>query len=534
MRSEPKENADAFNEALRPSLPWLGLSVALVVAGGLLTVSVLWMLVCFIGEPGVNTALWALALSGGTALCAALSSWLAHSGEMSFAARLREKVATHLMLLPPSAVSQYDGQKLRRLVADDIVALHHMIAHFPHEIATFLIVPLASICLLVAIGGWVSLAALIPGLVAALFILVAVPRLASREGKIQFDVMGDIALAVDDYARGIRVNRIFAAEAGAAARYEEATQRFSRGMVERVGRVATIMAMATALLQPVATFAIIYATGFDRPAQVLAASLFFSLAVVTPARQLGHGLDYISMGRAAAGRIRAFLAEASVVGGPVSDQPSERADLVVRNLSVMLADRPALAPVSHCFPAGTLTAITGTSGAGKTTLLRVLAGLEPPTTGTVLLADTPLAELAPANRTAWAALIAQGTDVLSAPIRDNLLLSAPDARDDVLQAALRAAQIEEGLDTDAERLSGGEKQRLNISRAYLSSAPLLLLDEPTSALDADTSRRVVDELRQLAKSTGKVIVMVTHDPAMAARADEILPLHPVDYDGARR
>ncbi len=173
-------------------------------------------------------------------------SWLSHHAESLFEARLRRQLAAHLVRLPASTLSRYSGDALRRLVSDDISALHHMTAHLPAEFATLIVVPAVTIAALVASAGPVALLALAPGIVAALFYLVVIPRMAARHSAESADVMGDIVTAVDDYARGIRVYRIYGAQTGAAADYAESTARFTRGMQERVRLVATPAAVAVA------------------------------------------------------------------------------------------------------------------------------------------------------------------------------------------------------------------------------------------------------------------------------------------------
>ena len=119
-------------------------------------------------------------------------------------------------------------------------------------------VPLATTILLVTVAGPLALVALIPGLLAAAYYLFIVPRSSAKHGTETVRVMTDIRTAVDDYARGIRVSRIYSAQAGAAADYVNATRRFTENMVAWVRRVATLSSVAVALLQAVATLSLIH------------------------------------------------------------------------------------------------------------------------------------------------------------------------------------------------------------------------------------------------------------------------------------
>jgi len=299
----------ALATVLRPVLSILAAGTLAAIFSGLAMLAALWCLVQCIAELTIDWVMAALGLWLIGAVLAALASWLSHQAEADFAARLRRHLARHLIHLPASTLARQGGDALRRLVSDDIAALHHMIAHLPAEMATFAAVPLASIVLLVSMAGPAALLTLLPGVMAASYYLLWMPRVSAHHGAERMRVMGDITTAVDDYARGIRIHRIYGSQSGALAAYHDAAARFTHGMVAWVGKVATPAAVAVALMQAATTFAIAYFVAGQHNAPVLAAALFFSLAIVTPALRLGHGLDYVSAGRMAAARLAALLQE---------------------------------------------------------------------------------------------------------------------------------------------------------------------------------------------------------------------------------
>lgn len=159
---------------------------------------------------------------------------------------------------------------------------------------------------------------------------------------------------------------------------------------------------------------------------------------------------------------------------------------------------------------GARLGITGPSGVGKTTAIERLMGLRG--------ADRAHPHLL--KRFAYAA---QHVTLLDGTVRENLRLAAPDADDETLWRALEDAELSDrirvaplGLDTpighDGMRLSGGERRRLTLARAYLRDAPWLVLDEPTEGLDADTERRVVDRLAARLDRTRQGLILVSHRP----------------------
>lgn len=509
--------------ALRPALPHLGISLLAEGVSGLAKLGALWCLIGLIGTPSAAWVLGACVCWAVSGLCSSASSWLAHHAEARFSAYLRRQVARHLTQLPPRTLARYGEQSLRRLVSEDIAALHHLVAHLPAEIVTFFIVPATSMVLMLTLAGPISLIALLPGAIAALYYLFLVPRYSARFGSERMTVMGSIITAVNDYVRGLRVNRLYGAQSGALADYHRATQRFAQGMEAWVGHVATFAAIATALLQAVVTFAVAYAVSYELTPTAIAATLFFGLAIVTPSLRLGHGLDYVANGRSAGKHIASLLNEAVTPHGSTAMEVSSVV-LTADNICLTTEHGSLIEPLTHQFTPGTVTTITGPSGTGKTTLLRMLAGVEPPDAGIVRLHQVAIAELCEPDRHRAIQLIPQHNPVLSATVRDNLLLSAPNASDAQLQSALSQAQIQVSLDSEASLLSGGEQQRVGLARLFLSSAAVILLDEPTSALDRQTADQLMTALLHFAESEHKTLVMVTHDSALAARGHQQITL----------
>ncbi|MGE6433323.1 ATP-binding cassette domain-containing protein [Shewanella baltica] len=519
--------------ALRPAIPALTIGTLLAAGTGVMTLSALWCVIQLIAGHHSFWLAGALIFWILSALLSGSASWINHNAEAQFSGRLKRDVAAHLVRLPPSTLAKYKGEKLKRLMVDDIASLHHMIAHLPSELATFIIVPAITIGLLILSAGPVSLLALIPGLVAALFYLVVVPRLAAKQGEARVNVMGNITAAVDDYSRGASVFRIYGDQTGAIADYQKATKHFIEEIIERVSKVSTSVAVATSLLQAVCTFAIVYAIGYEWPPEKLAAALFFSLAIVTPALKLGHGLDYLATGRAAAQRLTDFLGQSRVPVGSGNIELNTPMPLTLTDVVPSLSTNSKTVPINYQFRSGKVTAVTGISGVGKSTLLRLLAGMEPLNAGDIRLAGIALNEMGEASINRAIMLLPQSAGLLATSIADNLALSAPDATDEDYLVALHCAQLDKPLNTHASTLSGGEIQRVNLARVFLSPARVILLDEPTSALDIETAFNVFTALRHHAKTNHKTIVMVTHDLTLSELADDKLTLkhHHIEGEG---
>lgn len=170
--------------------------------------------------------------------------------------------------------------------------------------------------------------------------------------------------------------------------------------------------------------------------------------------------------------------------------------------------------------------VSGASGLGKTTLIERLIGLRPALAGEMRIGGVDIADIAPSDRRALFAYAAQDVRLLNGSVRENLRL-AGDFDDPTLWRALDDAALGDriraeplGLDapvgSNGERLSGGERRRLNLARAYLRDAPWLVLDETTEGLDATTEARVLAALNDRLSETGQGLILISHRaPPMA-------------------
>jgi ATP-binding cassette subfamily B protein len=194
---------------------------------------------------------------------------------------------------------------------------------------------------------------------------------------------------------------------------------------------------------------------------------------------------------------------------------------------------PTLDGVDVVVAPGTTTALVGETGSGKTTLSYLVARLYDATAGRVTIDGVDVRDLSFASLAATVGLVSQETYLFHATVRENLRFAKPDATDDELEAAARAARIHdliaslpEGYDTmvgeRGYRFSGGEKQRIAIARTVLRNPPVLVLDEATSALDNETERAVQEALDQLAE--GRTTIAIAHRLSTVRDADQIVVL----------
>ncbi|HEX2863240.1 MAG TPA: ABC transporter ATP-binding protein, partial [Deinococcales bacterium] len=275
------------------------------------------------------------------------------------------------------------------------------------------------------------------------------------------------------------------------------------------------------------------------PGPALALIALGGLASFEAVTGLGQAYATLETATAAAARL-----DEATTGEPAAPPPArpvplpEDRTLRFEDVSFAFPGEPEDAPdtlrgVNFSLEPGRKVAVIGPSGAGKSVLVNLGARLFDPTSGRVTLGGVALRDLADADLRGAVTVVSQDAHAFDSTVRENLRFARPDASEDDLWRALRAARLEgvvqalpHGLDSwvgeAGARISGGERQRLAIARAALRRPSILILDEPTANLDSATEAEVLAALDEL--SAGSSLLMVTHRLTRLERFDEVLVL----------
>lgn len=177
-----------------------------------------------------------------------------------------------------------------------------------------------------------------------------------------------------------------------------------------------------------------------------------------------------------------------------------------------------------------VTSIVGQSGSGKTTLLRLLNKLISCDSGEIFYNNQPLSDINSVDLRRDIVMLPQAPAIFNGSIKDNLLIGLKFSEkslvsDDKLYEVLTLVNLHKELNQDAEKLSGGEKQRIALSRVILMEPEVLLLDEPSSALDEETEYMIIEALVNYTKKNNKTLIMVTHSKKVANQfSDEVIEI----------
>jgi putative ABC transport system ATP-binding protein len=194
----------------------------------------------------------------------------------------------------------------------------------------------------------------------------------------------------------------------------------------------------------------------------------------------------------------------------------------------------ALDDVTVGFEAGRFTAIMGPSGSGKSTLVQCIAGLDRLTAGRVFIGDDEITMMNPEQLTLLRrrriGFVFQSFNLVPSltalkNIRLPFTLSKSEPDPELFERIVTTLQIKDRLSHKPSELSGGQQQRVAVARALVTQPELLIADEPTGNLDSRSSAQMLDFIRGAVDSLGQSVVMVTHDPHAAARADRVLVLN---------
>jgi len=526
----------AGSKAARPVL-------ALSLAGTVLAIGQAWCVAFLLARAlmrhvpgGAGLTERPAALLAGFAVAALLRAGLTYAAEAAaFNAgaasrrRLRTDALTRLLHAGPALLRGRHSGDLAAIVVDRVEALHGLYASWIPA-ASFAI---AGPILVLLAALWASPFAALILLLAGLLVPVGMAMAgigAAAASRNQFISMTRLQARFLDRVRGIATIVLLGrADSEARALAAAAAELSARTM--RVLRVAFLSSATLDLAAAAALVVLAIRYGLALVAGHLAQpglALFCLLLVpefFAPLRTFAAAYQ---------DRLHATGAAESLIAlppVPAPAPPREIRTVAAQGVAVAFenvrliwdASRgPALDGLSFRIPAGETLVLAGPSGAGKSSCIEILLGFVRPDSGRVTINGADITDLVPQALSRLTAWIGQRPILFSGTVRDNIRFGRPEATDDEVVEAARAARVTDfaaalprGLDTEVGEggygLSGGQAQRVAIARAFLKNAPLLLLDEPTAHLDPATEAEVLDSLRRLA--LGRTVLLASHSTA---------------------
>ena len=474
-----------------------------------------------------------------------------HYAAFRLEALLRMRLAEHVARLPLGRVQALGAGPLAKVMFDDVKALHAFVADSTPMYARAYAAPLIALAALLWLDWRLALAALaVPALGFA--IMGAIMRDTKGMSDRYDAARAQVAAAVVEFVQAMPVVRTFDSGSASFGRYQAALAKYLTVLKEWYASVRFTSRFSIAILSSLPTLAVLLWLGawllarqrLDFAAWVAALLIGAGVAeAIMPLMGLHH---LIRKTRISIHRIQRVLGEPPLPEPPAPGEQPQDASVAFENVSFSYGASegdagntggegkdaaPALQGVSFTAPAGSVTALVGPSGAGKSTVARLIPRFWDASQGCVRVGGADVRRIASDTLMQQVAFVFQDTFLFADTIAGNIRLGCPEATQQDVENAARAAQAHEfiselpqGYDTLAgERgvfLSGGQRQRITIARAILQNRPILVLDEATAFADPENEAALVAALSELMK--GKTVLLVAHRLSTVEDADQIL------------
>lgn len=549
-RAQQKADARALDDLLRPVAPSLTVGRLLAVVSAILAV-VPYIALVHIGEILLDAG-----HSDGAVDADAVFRWLrillaaftlrlavyfvalliTHLADIRLGHLLRRRMIHRFAEVPLNWFTATNSGRVRKALQDDIGTIHHLIAHRPVDGTVAIVMPLTLTVYAFVIDWRLGLLAV------ATVPLYGAAMALSMRGMGEKTVLMDTKLAVVsarmvEFVTGITVVKAFGRVGHAHRAYRESAEEFQvfyhdwvRPLVRVSSLGTSLLAVPLILLVNIGGGAWLVHHGAVTVADVLATSLI-ALLIPYGIEVLMNAMWSAQIAGAAARRLTDLLETPVLADDGVRAEPRGH-DVVFDHVGYTYGTGEsaelALDDVSFTLREGTVTALVGPSGSGKSTIAALLARFDDPQSGEIRLGGVPVSEIDHLYR--HVGFVLQDPQLPAISLRDNIALGRPDATEEQIREAARAARILDeiealpnGFDTvygADSGLSGGQAQRIVIARAILVDAPVLILDEATALTDPESQFRIQQALSDLVRD--KTVLLVAHRPEVITGVDRIV------------
>ena len=461
---------------------------------------------------------------------------VSHFADMKLGAVLRRDILTVLGRAPLAWFSATSSGRVRHAVQDDTRTLHTLVAHQPVEATVAVVMPVALLAYAFVVDWRLGLLSIGTMPIYAGLYANSMRGMGVKTAEMNVR-LARISSTMVEFVSGITVVKAFGRVGEAHDRYLRANREFGEFYLAWVGPLLRSSAIAMSFIAPPVLLlvnlgggAAMVAAGWVTPAEVLSTTL---IALVLPSTLTTLGTTSWAYQMAGGAALRlAELLDTPTITEPAEPSIPDGHDVDFEHVSFSYGEVLAADDVSLHLAEGTVTALIGPSGSGKSTIATLLARFAEPDTGQVLLGGVDLRQIGRDELYRRVAFVLQDPQLLRASVRDNIALARPEATEDEIETAARAARIHDeilalpdGYATvlgDETSLSGGQAQRIAIARALLTDAPVLILDEATAFTDPESEALIQEALDRLV--VGRTVLVIAHRPASVRGAGRIVVL----------
>lgn len=486
----------------------------------------------------IKWCLLALGIYAGKIVTFSLSTGTSHSMAYHILEGLRLRLADRFLHAPLGNVQNRSIGEIKNMVVDKIENLEPPLAHMIPEGAGHIVLPIVSILALAGLDWRLVLASLVTFPIS--FLCMGLTFQISGENFKKFDQSSNyMNSTIVEYIEGIEVIKAFGRAGVSYEKYAGAIHNFCTFVVKWLSSTFVTMKLSFALfpstLIGTLPVALALANNGTISAPQAALAVMLSISMVGSLAKLEVFSENMRQVKCTVESLEEFLEM------PELPEPEQRAEL--NGTDVVLQDvhfsytgeqaEEVLHGINLALPAGSFTALVGPSGGGKSTVAKLIARFWDVTSGSITIGGVPIQEMPLSQLSELVSFVTQDNFLFRCSLLENIRLGNPNASDEAVKAAARAAQCEEfiqklpqGYDTPAgeagKRLSGGEKQRIAIARMMLKNAPIVILDEATAFTDPENENKIQQSIAALTK--GKTLLVIAHRLSTIKDADHIVVL----------
>ena len=521
------------------------LSVVLSVASvtlGLAPFFCMYRLICLF-VAGMATAsaivrwcLLALAAWAGKILLFSLSTGTSHAMAYTILEALRLRLADRFLHAPLGNVENHTIGEIKSMMVDKIENLEPPLAHMIPEGAGHVVLPIVSIIALLCIDWRLALASLVTFPLS--FICMGLTFKISGKNFEKFDQSSNyMNSTIVEYIEGIEVIKAFGRAGVSYEKYAAAITDFRTFVVKWLTSTFATMKLSFALFPStlIGTLPVALANSGRITAPQAALAVMLSISMVGSLARLEVFSENMRQVKFTVEGLEEYL-EMPELPEPAARAEVSHMDVELKNVRFSYTgdDKDeVLHGVDLKLPEGSFTALVGPSGGGKSTVAKLIARFWDVTDGAITIGGVNVRDLPLSQLSEYVSFVTQDNFLFRCSLLENIRLGNPQATDEEVRAAARAAQCEEfisklplGYDTPAgeagKRLSGGEKQRIAIARMMLKNAPIVILDEATAFTDPENEDKIQRSIAALTK--GKTLLVIAHRLSTIKNADNIVVL----------
>lgn len=465
------------------------------------------------------------------------STTISHKTSFSILAKLRQTLFEKLKVIPMGYLVDNPVGKIKVIIMDRVADMEDWVAHLMPELPSRLLHPILCIVILFCLDWRIGLSIFVPLPIAFVGMATMMYKYRSRMA-VWLSSYANVADRSAEYVRGIPVIKAFAQDKVSYGKFADAVKFYHFSTMKWwkqswFGKALTTAAMMTPQIVSMPLAFYLYGKG-QIGIETLLLSLILPIAILPQAFAIMMSFELFQMAS------NTWVSIQELLDIPAQKRPDVENKAAIDKNEGIEFDRisfsyhdgtEVLHNISFKTSPGEVTALVGPSGGGKSTIAKLLAGFWDQSSGTISIGGIDTRNISFKQLAEEISFVSQDNFLFDVSIRDNVRLGKPDATQDEIVAAAKAARchdfimaLPDGYDTKAgeagDAMSGGERQRITLARAILKPASTIILDEATAYADPENEALIQEAISNLIK--GKNVVIVAHKLNTIKQAHQII------------